>query len=271
MTRINTLVLTLSAIPCLALSAAAIAQTDSSAFEGVWSGWLTTQENAAWQVADYICFIGCPGLAYAHLTALLDDPANDARPLDELVAETRAFSIDHLRAHSTPAGIALMNNDSEENAAKAACQPYDFARATTNPLPVQITRKGDTLTFYYEQWERERTIYLDGRGFPDALEASSLGYSIGRFDGDALIIETRGLVASTYPPITINAPGGHSAQLRGIERYTIVPGETPMLMLELTLDDPLTLTQPYVYLKRWIATPGITLPSASCTGAPAVQ
>lgn len=205
------------------------------------------------------------------MTALLDDPANDERPLDELVGETRALSIEHLRRHSTPAGLALMNSSNEDKAAKTECQPDDFARTTTNPLPVQITRKGATLTFTYAQWNRRRTIYLDGRAFPEPLQASSLGYSIGRFEADALIIETRGLVASTYPPITINAPGGHSDQLRGIERYTIAPGEVPMLMLELTLEDPLTLTQPYVYFKRWIATPGVALLGASCAGTPAAQ
>lgn len=248
----------------------AAAQHDTAAFEGVWSGWLTTQEHPAWQVEDYLCFVGCPKASYDHLTSLLDNPANDARPLNELTGETHAFITAYLKARSTPAGIAMMDGNNEANDTNLDCHPYDFVRAATNPLPFEIVRSGATLTFNYEEWNRTRTIYLDGRAFPETLEPSSLGYSIGRVEDGVLIIETRGLVASTYPPITINAAGGHSAQVRGIERYSVTPGATPMLALELTLEDPGTLTEPYVYYKRWIATPGIELLTDSCSDKPGV-
>jgi hypothetical protein len=248
----------------------ALAQGDTAAFEGVWSGWLTTQEDQAWQVEDYLCFVGCPKAAYDHLTSLLDNPANDDRPLDELTGETRAFITAYLRQRSTAAGLALMDGNSEANDTNLECHAYDFVRSATNPLPFEITRSGAVLTFRYEEWNRVRSIYLDGRAFPDALEPSSLGYSVGRVEDGVLIIETRGLVGSTYPPITINAAGGHSEQLTGIERYTVSPGETPMLTLELTLQDPGTLTEPYVYYKRWIATPDIQILTDSCSDRPGV-
>ncbi len=253
----------------LATSVTASAQ-DTAAFEGVWSGWLTTQEDPAWQVEDYLCFVGCPKASYEHLTALLDDPANDARPLDELTGETQSFIKDYLRARSTAAGLALMDGNGEANDTNLECHPYDFVRAATNPLPFEIVRTGDTLTISYEEWNRKRTVYLDGRKIPDLLEPSSLGYSVGHVEDGVLVIETRGLVASTYPPITINAPGGHSDQLQATERYTVTPGTTPMLTLELTLDDPGTLTEPYVYYKRWIATPGIAILTDSCSDRPGV-
>ena len=249
---------------------AATAQSDTAAFEGVWSGWLTTQEHPAWQVEDYLCFVGCPKASYDHLTSLLDNPANDERPLEQLTGETRAYITEYLRARSTPAGLALMDGNSEANDTNLDCHPYDFVRAATNPLPFKIARSGDTLLLNYEEWNRTRTVYLDGRAFPAVLEPSSLGYSIGRIEDGALVIETRGLTASTYPPITINAAGGHSEQLSGIERYTVTPGETPILTLELTLQDPGTLTEPYVYYKRWIATPEIELLTDSCADKPGV-
>lgn len=245
-----------------------IAQGDTSAFEGIWSGWLTTQDDPAWQVEDYLCFVGCPKASYEYLTQLLADPANDARPLDELSADTRTFIADWLRAHSTPEGLALMEGNTETNDANGECKPHDFVRAATNPLPLKIARDGATLTFTYEENNRTRTVFLGDRSFPDPLERSSLGYSIGRVDDNgALVIETRGLIASTYPPITINAPGGHSEQLRTVERYSVTPGDTPMLTLELTLEDPMTLTEPYVYFKRWIATPDVVLRSDGCVSA----
>lgn len=257
--------LSVAILPCLAF-----AQADTAPFEGVWSGWLTTQEHPAWVAEDYSCFVGCPKASYEHLASLLDNPANDARPFNELVGETRAFITDYLRARSTPAGLALMDGNSEANDTNLDCHPYDFVRAATNPLPFAIIRNGDSLTINYEEWNRTRTVYLDGRAFPERLEASSLGYSVGRVEGAALVIETRGLSASTYAPITINAAGGHSDQLRGVERYTVTPGDTPVLTLELTLEDPGTLTEPYVYYKRWIATPDIELLTDSCADKPGV-
>lgn len=268
MTRTKVLALALLTVPTL--PCAAFAQATPSVFEGVWSGWLTTQEHPAWVVEDYSCFIGCPKVSYEHLTALLDDPTNDERPLNALVGETRAFITEYLRARSTPAGLALMDGNSEANDTNLECHPYDYVRSATNPLPFQIVRNDDTLTISYEEWNRTRIVYLDGRAFPEPLEATSLGYSIGRFEDDALVIETRGVIASTYAPITINAAGGHSDQLSGVERYTVTPGDTPMLTLELTLEDPGTLTEPYVYYKRWIATPDIELLTDSCADKPGV-
>jgi hypothetical protein len=268
-TRIVVRVLLCSLLSAVTPSLAS-AQNDTAAFEGVWSGWLTTQEHAAWKVEDYLCFVGCPKVSYDHLTTLLDNPANDERPLGELTGETHSFITAWLRERSTPAGLALMDGNSEANDTNLDCHPYDFVRSATNPLPFEIVRTGDTLTINYEEWNRTRTVYLDGRAFPEPLEPSSLGYSIGHIDNGTLVIETRGLVASTYPPITINAAGGHSDQLKGIERYTVTPGETAVLTLELTLEDPDTLTEPYVYYKRWIATPGIEILTDSCSDRPGV-
>lgn len=259
---------------CLLASASAFfsrpvfAQQDSAPFNGVWSGYLTSQHHEWWQVEDWACFVGCPKVAYEHLTALLDDPANDERPVAELVGQTRGFIDAYLRERSTAAGLALMAGNSEANDTNIACHPYDFVRAATNPLPLQISREGDTLTIRYEEWNRVRSVYMDGREFPATLEPSSLGYSIGHIENDTLVIETRGITASTYAPITINAAGGHSDQLRGTERYTIAAGDPTVLTLELTLEDPGTLSEPYVYFKQWIATPDIELLTDSCEDIP---
>lgn len=257
-----------AAAGCASFADTLFAQNDSGAFDGVWSGYLTSQHNEWWQVEDYACFVGCPKVAYEHLTALLDDPANDDRPTAELVGQTRSFIDGYLRQRSTPAGLALMAGNSEANDTNIACHPYDFVRAATNPLPLQISREGATLTIRYEEWNRVRSVHMDGREFPATLEPSSLGYSIGRIENGTLVIETRGIAASTYAPITINAAGGHSDQLRGIERYATTPGDPTVLTLELTLEDPVTLTEPYVYFKQWIATPDIQLLTDSCEDIP---
>src|SRR5690606_14152770 len=119
----------LSTSMSMSLCTSVLAQGDTSAFEGIWSGWLTTQDDPAWQVEDYLCFVGCPKASYEHLSELLADPANDARPLDELSADTRTFITDWLRAHSTPEGLALMEGNVETTGdANSECQPHDLVR-----------------------------------------------------------------------------------------------------------------------------------------------
>jgi len=252
----------------ICLSGVVGAQNDTKVFEGTWSGWLTTQEHELWQYEDYLCFVGCPKVAYEYLSALLNDPANDEREAKELVTQTVSYINEYLKARSTPEGLALMSGNSEANDSNLVCHPYDFVRSATNPLPMKFTRVDNTLVIHYEEWNKVRTVYLDGREFPANLTPTSLGYSIGRVENGVLVVETRGLVASTYPPITINAAGGHSNQATGVERYTVTPGATPMITIELTLEDPGTLTAPYVYYKRWIATAQIELLTDNCEDIP---
>ena len=38
-----------------------------------------------------------------------------------------------------------------------------------------------------------RIIYLDGRSFPENIPPTNYGYSIGHWEGDTLVVETRGL------------------------------------------------------------------------------
>lgn len=254
----------------LALGPLAVHAQNTKVFEGVWSGYITTQENKFWEVEDYACFVGCPKLSYDYLKQLLDNPANDKKPLNALIGESRQFMIDYLRQHSTAKGIALMESNTEANDTNLECHPYDFVRAATNPLPLKITRSGNELTIEYEEWNRQRKVFLDGRKFPDKLPKTSLGYSVGRMENGQLVIETRGLLASTYAPIILNAPGGHSDSLTALERYRVTAGKPTVLTLEVTLTDPVTLTEPYVYTKRWIATPEVKLLTDSCQDRPGV-
>lgn len=243
---------------------AAYAQPPS--FEGTWSGVFTTQDHEYWQVEDHFCFAGCPPEGYVRMTALLDDPANDERPLEELRAEVTAFMRAHLREKLTPEGVAAQDAGTPANDPTLFCQPYGFARQATNPLPMIIRREGENLVIQYEEWSLSRTIYMDGREHPEALEPTPLGHSIGRFEGDALVVETVGLGPDIF--YSFVSGGGYSDQARGMERYTLA--EHPRrLTLELTIEDPVMLREPYTIVKTWLYTPDMQLVEDSCEDVPA--
>lgn len=244
------------------------AQADPAApFLGTWSGVFTTQDDEFWRIEDFTCFAGCPPEAYDHLTALLDDPANDDRSIDELTGETREFMRERLASISTPAGLEKQRAGTPANDPTLHCAPYGFVRESTNPLPLRILRDGEHLVIDYEEWNLERTIYMDGRAHPENLEPTLLGHSVGRIEDGTLVVETAGVEPDIY--YSFLSGGGYSEQLTGVERYTI--HEDPRrLHLELTVEDPVTLTAPYTMEKTWLWTPDVELVEDSCEDVPGV-
>jgi hypothetical protein len=242
------------------------AQESVSSFTGTWSGSMTTPENEYWRVEDFIsCWAGCPADSFEFLSGLLDDPANDDKTMDELNGQFFGHMRASLASISTPRGLELQQGSTDENNPSITCHDYGFMRQTINPLPMEWTREGDVLHINYEEWNLDRTVFLDGRNFPEPLEHSRLGYSIGRIDGNDLVIETRGITEEIYNPF--HGGGAHSDQLVGHERYSLSENGT-VLTIEMSLVDPVTLIEPYVFHKQWVATPDLELLEDFCTDIP---
>ncbi len=85
-----------------------------------------------------------------------------------------------------------------------------------------------------------RIIYLDGRDFPKDLKPTYYGYSIGRWDGDTLVVETRGLNEKFWLD-TRGTP--HTEQLKFTERFTRTDMNT--MRYQATIDDPGAYTRPW--------------------------
>jgi hypothetical protein len=75
------------------------------------------------------------------------------------------------------------------------------------------------------------------------------GRSVGRFDGQALVIETSGIAANRAP-----WQAEHSDQLRVVERYTRSQ-DGAQLLLTATMEDPWSLREPLVLKKIWTWAP----------------
>jgi len=246
--------------------AAPAAPADTPDFTGIWSGSFTTQKHEFWQVEDLTaCFPGCTPTARAFFASLLDDPANEERSVQELWGETTGFMRQELAAKATEAGLALQNANNEANDPTILCRPYGLVRSAVNPLPIEIRRDGDNLVIRYEEWNESRTIYMDGRGHPNGLVPTSLGHSVGHYEGDSLVIETTALEGDIY--YSFQSGGAYSDQATVVERYRI-ENEPRRLVLEMTVTDPVTLREPHVIAKNWLATPDVQLLTDSCGDIP---
>lgn len=83
-----------------------------------------------------------------------------------------------------------------------------------------------------------RRIHLDAE-HPASLEPSAFGHSVGRWEGDTLVVDTVGFTAGVLAP-----PTRHSEQLHLVERFTLNP-ETMALRREYSATDPIYLAGPY--------------------------
>jgi hypothetical protein len=166
-------------------------------------------------------------------------------------------------AQTTSAGRAMQDDFALLDDPAIRCIPNGLTRQAGNPYPMEITRYDDRLTFRYEEWETTRTVFTDGRSHPENLELSRLGHSTGRYEGQTLVVETVGI----EPHLVNNRTGLFSSEsLSVVERYTRMDDERfgAIIQFEMTLDDPITLEEPYIVEKAWSWAPDLELLTYDC-------
>jgi hypothetical protein len=78
---------------------------------------------------------------------------------------------------------------------------------------MEIVQQPNRITLLSELANQSRRIWLDGRSFPDDFPDQRVGYSIGHWEGDMLVIETR-KITEWYAP-----RWPHSNEMRIVERW----------------------------------------------------
>ena len=128
----------------------------------------------------------------------------------------------------------------ESNTAELQCLPMGFPATYFRPRPFEIIQLPDRAVMLFEIDHFWRIIYMDGRGFPEVPLHTWNGYSIGRYEGDALVIETRHILGweSESQQRWLDLLGHpFSDELRIVERIRRVDEDT--LENEITIDDPM--------------------------------
>ena len=104
--------------------------------------------------------------------------------------------------------------------------------------PVEIIATPKQVTILMELHQQVRRVHLDQAEHPARLFPQRNGHSIGRWDGETLVVET-----TNFTDRTNVGQARHSDQLKVTERYTRVNDDT--LVLRLTVEDPETWTAPW--------------------------
>ena len=130
---------------------------------------------------------------------------------------------------------------------QALCLFPGVPRIMNAPYPFQIVQLPDKVIFLYEALHNFRIVPTDGRGHPEELVPALLGHSVGRWEGDVLVVETIGLTDRTWLDDSGNQ---HSDELRVVERYERIDYDT--LAYGYTIDDPKMYTEPWTVPMRHI-------------------
>ena len=126
------------------------------------------------------------------------------------------------------------------------------------PTPMDFVDRGSSILLRIEEFDTVRTINMDAREDPTAQEKTPLGYSIGHWDGDTLVVETGSVSAKYLAP---GVPLGPSASFR----ETFMPSQDGLrLHYTLRITDPYSLTQPVEQTRSWIAVAEQVMPF-NCT------
>ena len=92
----------------------------------------------------------------------------------------------------TPEGLKAYNDVWNHIDPTSHCKFPGVPRVNTSPYPFQIVQLPDKVIFLYEYMHNFRVIYTDGRPHRKNWEPSLMGDSIGKWDGDTLVIDTVG-------------------------------------------------------------------------------
>jgi hypothetical protein len=103
----------------------------------------------------------------------------------------------------------------------------------------RITQSDDVIKLEYGRG-LERTVHMNLAAHPSRIGPSRAGHSIGRWDGDTLVVDTVG-----FEPGSLAGAVAHSAELHVVERFTLDPA-TLALQREYVANDPLYFANEYV-------------------------
>ena len=133
----------------------------------------------------------------------------------------------------TPEGMAIVEKFQQMDNPRFKCETTSILFDWTFDGPVnRITQNRDTIVIQYGQMSLRRTVNMNMKEHPANIKPSRAGHSIGRWEGDVLIVDTVGVL-----PGYSSSPAPHSDKLHVVERYEVdVPNQK--ITRSYTADDP---------------------------------
>jgi hypothetical protein len=159
------------------------------------------------------------------------------------------LAADGIEVPFRPEAAALYKRRQETNSIgrpTERCLPHAVPDAALVPYPFKIVQTPAVTIVLFEPFMDYRQIFTDGRALPKDPQPTWMGYSVAKWEGDTLVVDSAG-----FNDLTWLDDGGHphSDALRVTERYR--RRDFGHMELQITIDDskmytrPWTVTVPY--------------------------
>ena len=140
------------------------------------------------------------------------------------------------------------------------CEEPGMPNAILNPYPIEFVDEGDRIVLKIEEWDAVRVIHLSGGVGPQSATPSRQGYSVGRWEGRTLFVETSRVNA----PFLDGSGTPQSEDVEMVERFSLSEDES-RLDYEIVITDPQNLVEPAVWEGAWAWVPGADVKPFECT------
>ncbi len=156
------------------------------------------------------------------------------------------IAVDGVEVPFRPEAAALYKKRRETNSVgrpTERCLPHSVPDAALVGYPFKIIQTPAQLVVLFEPFIDYRQIFTDGRTLPKDPQPTWMGYSVGKWEGDTLVVDSSGFNDQTWLD-----DGGHphSDALHVIERFRRI--DFGHMELGITIDDP------KMYAKPWTVT-----------------
>jgi hypothetical protein len=168
---------------------------------------------------------------------VIDPPDGRIPPLTPTAAEIRRRRVERQRNFENPDDLGLQDQCVAFVTAGPPMLPYSY---NSN---YQIVQTKDAVLIHVEMIHDARIIYLDGRPHLPPHIRSSLGDSIGHWEGGTLVVDTTNFTDGTgfYGDAGGNFGWDHNLHL--VERFSLFDAET--LLYQFEIDNPTAFTRPW--------------------------
>jgi hypothetical protein len=171
-------------------------------------------------------------------TSIVTEPADGRIPeLTPAAAERRRRVLDRQTTLENPEDLALQDRCLMFSTSGPPMLPYSY---NSN---YQVVQTADAVVIHSEMIHDARVIHLDGRPHPPASIRSWSGHSVGRWEGDTLVVDTRNFNDGGGFYGSAGGSFGWDENLQVIERFSLYDSET--LLYRFEIFDPTAFTRPW--------------------------
>jgi hypothetical protein len=149
-----------------------------------------------------------------------------------------------LKAARPPFGVNA-TFDNPNDPVEKYCDPPGLTRMYSFPWQFTIVQTPAQVYILFEYFHTWRVVTMN-QPHPKDLDSTWLGDSVGKYEGDTLVIDTVGLNDKSWLD---NVGHPHSDALHTVERFRRADHDT--LRLDLTIDDPKAYTKPWTATKTY--------------------